>query len=149
MEELSMKKRHYILLLLLLCVVFTACGKGRTDLPSAALKAEMQAAWLQQTGRELPWDGATGCYGIYDGAVVYLSEGQADMIDEKMVAGYKFAWPSTFTIRVYKAGEFLTLEEAYEAGILTEKQVGEIAKYHDEYLSVRTNWGDWRPWKDE
>lgn len=148
-----MKKYVYFLLLAVLFTSFIGCAnKGSAELSaeaktglSAEVKAEMEAAWLKQNGRELPWNGEDGYYGVYNGAVVYLESGPLTAVTEKEVAGETFVWPRSFVIYVYKDGEFYDLETAYENGLLTKKNIKSIAKRHDEYLSERTNRGDYRP----
>ena len=140
-----MKKCCWLLLLVLVCAVFIGCGSAESTQLPASVKAEMDAAWLKKEGKNLPWDGESGYYGTYDGAVVYIEEGQLTAITEKVVADQKFVWPSSFTINVYKDGVFYDLEGAYAQGILTQKNIERIAKLHDEYLSEKTNWGDQRP----
>lgn len=50
------------------------------------------------------------------------------------VAGYMFEWSSDFDFRVYRDGEVCTLEDAYEKGWLTKKQIEAIhAKNHGCY----------------
>ena len=128
-----------------LFTTFIGCGnKGSAELSteaktglSAEVQAEMEAAWLEREGRELPWNGETGYYGTYNGAVVYISFGHATMVVEKEVAGETFVWPRSFVIYAYKDGEFYDLETAYEKGVLTKKNIKSIAKRHDEYLAER------------
>lgn len=140
-----MKKYVYFLLLAVLFTSFIGCAnkesaelstEAKTGL-SAEVQAEMEAAWLKQNGRELPWNGENGYYGTYDSAVVYLDVGLLPAVTEKVIAGESFVWPRTFEIRVYKDGEFYKLETAYEKGILTKKDIKSIAKRHDECLAER------------
>ena len=55
------------------------------------------------------------------------------------VAGYIFEWDSPIDLYVYYHGKYeslsyvYTLQTAYENGLLTEKQIGEIYKRHIEY----------------
>ena len=55
------------------------------------------------------------------------------------VAGYIFEWDSPIDLYVYYHGKYeslsyvYTLQTAYEKGLLTEKQIGEIYKRHNEY----------------
>lgn len=140
-----MKKYIYFLLLTVLFTMLIGCENKESAGLSAEVKAEMEAAWLKQNGRELPWNGEDGYYGTYNGAVVYIDGGQLTVITKIEVAGEEFSWPSSFTIYAYKDGWFYDLETAYEKGILTEKNIKSIAERHDEYLSVKTNWGDYRP----
>ena len=140
-----MKKYIYFLLLTVLFTMLIGCENKESAGLSAEVKAEMEAAWLKQNGRELPWNGEDGYLGTYNGAVVYIDGGQLTVITKIEVAGEEFSWPSSFTIYAYKDGWFYDLETAYEKGILTEKNIKSIAERHDEYLSVKTNWGDYRP----
>lgn len=132
-----MKKYVYFLLLAVLFTMLMGCGNKESTALSAEMKAEMDAAWLKQNGRKLPWNGEDGYYGTYNGAVVYLESGQLSAVTEKEVAGETFVWPRSFVIYAYKDGEFYDLETAYEKGVLTKKNIKSIAKRHDEYLAER------------
>jgi len=70
-------------------------------------------------------------YGTYDGAAPVIMQGTnidyATEICEETVAGYTFIYPCYNLITVWKDGEFYSLQEAYDLGILTEEQIGQIA----------------------
>jgi len=70
-------------------------------------------------------------YGRF-GDIVFLLMGggglaYADVITTETVAGYTFQYPDSNTIRVWAYGTFVSLEDAYEQGIITKEQIGVIA----------------------
>lgn len=140
-----MKTCHLLLVLGLICLFLVGCGNAGSSELSAEVKAEMDVAWQRQKGEKLQWDGVSGYYGTYGGVVVYIVSGDDGAIGKRVVAGEVFSWPSSFVIYAYKDGDFYDLEMAYEKGVLTKKNIESIAERHDEYLSERTNWGDYRP----
>lgn len=129
-----MRKWYYVLILLLLCVAFIVCGTRSTRFPSAKLKAEIEEAWQKKTGYKLNLDdGCHGYYGTYDGAVVFFGYGATMAVWKINVAGVEFQWNHGANLKVYKEGEFYSLEEAYELGLLTEKNIKSISKYHERF----------------
>lgn len=140
-----MKMRRLLLLLGLICLFLAGCANAGSSELSAEVKEEMDVAWRRQKGEKLQWDGVSGYYGTYGGVVVCIFWGDDGAIGKRVVAGETFSWPSSFEIYAYKDGEFYNLETAYEKGFLTKKNIESIAQRHDEYLSERTNWGDYRP----
>ncbi len=128
-----MKKWYYVLLLLLLCVTFTACGTKSTRFPRA-IKSEIEEAWQKEMGKELNLDyGPYGYYGTYDGAVAFFSYGPTDRMWKISVAGIDFEWGSGANLWVYKEGIFYSLEEAYELKLLTEQNIKLISEYHERF----------------
>ncbi len=62
-------------------------------------------------------------YGILpDGAAVTASP----MMTEETVAEYKFEYGTTTKLSVFVNGKQYSLEKAYEDGVLTKEQIGEI-----------------------
>ena len=79
-------------------------------------------------------------YGEYDGAIPVEIEGAISRYlanKDEIIAGYLFHYNDYNTIRVWKDGQFFTIESAFENGILTEKQVGILAYIHEnnKYIS--------------
>lgn len=80
-------------------------------------------------------------YGIYKGAVPVMigasgmAYGQA--MTEETVAGYTFGYNTTNQINVWKDGAFYDLQEAYDAGILTEH---DIADMHRRTTHIDLGW---------
>jgi len=72
-------------------------------------------------------------YGTYDGAVPVLMRGTkmayAQVVTSETVAGYTFTYSDSNKMEVWKDGEFCSLSEAYDGGILTKEQIGEIREF--------------------
>lgn len=105
-----------------------------TEPLSEAKKREMKDAWRENKEDNLVWD---AYYGTYDGCIVVLDPGNLTAIRSIEVAGYNFIFGNSFTIWVYRNGEFYKLEEAYEAGILIETQIAAIFERHADYLKEK------------
>lgn len=137
-----MKSFRNLFLLFLICSIFMGCGNKNGTAVSAALKAEINEAWQKENGHKLSWDGESGYYGTYQGAVVFLYDGEmaAQAITEITVAGENFIWPNAFVIWVYQDAKFYDLSTAYEMGMLTQENVKSIAERHEDYLYTVTNW---------
>lgn len=72
-------------------------------------------------------------YGTYNGYVMYRNSTGPDMMTVKEIAGYKFVFPSMYTIYAYKDGEFYDLEELLEQGLIDEEAI-RIA--HEHYTQI-------------
>ena len=118
-----MKKWHYILILLLLCGVFFSC---KSESVSFEFPDDVKST-LKEDGfyREDYY-----YYGTYDGAVVCFDTGMGDISFEVKVAGVEIYWPTFSNMFVYKEKKIYTLEEAYNLGFLTEKDIQSILQYH-------------------
>ena len=126
-----MKKKYYIVILLLFCGVLIAFGiKANSFKFPKAVKAEIEEAWLFAYEREIDLD-YREYYGTYSGAVVFFGEGQTDGFWRISVAGVEFKWTSGANITVYKEGRFYSLEKAYEEGLLTEGNIKSISRRHE------------------
>lgn len=72
-------------------------------------------------------------YGEYDGAVLVLLTGgyivNLEEIDET-IAGCKFHYNDGHRISVWKDGFFYSIREAYNSGLLDEKQIATVSNLH-------------------
>lgn len=104
-------------------------------------KEDIRELILDKYGDIVRWGYVNPYYGtIYDYSVVIvhpreMSDGEA-WVQE--IAGYPFEWDSPVGLYVYHHDRYnlsyvYTLQEAYEKGLLTEKQIGEIYERHNEY----------------
>ena len=76
-----------------------------------------------------------GCHG--DSLVIYTQQGQRGYgYAEFLVGGITFFRTQSFSILVFRDGEWLDIGEAYNSGWLTWWQVRSIADFH------RETWGD-------
>ena len=118
-----MKKWHYILVLLLFSCVLFSC---KSNSISFEFPKEVQSM-LKEDGFYL---GDYYYYGDYDGAVVCFAFGIATEVFHTNVAGVDFWWSTNAKLLVYKEKKLYSLEEAYDLGFLTEKNVKSVLKYH-------------------
>ena len=126
-----MKKKYYIVIILLLCGILIALGIKSTNFKfPRAVKSEIEEAWLFAYEREIDLD-YREYYGTYNGAEVFFGEGQTDAVWHISVAGVDFKWPGGASITVYKEGCFYSLEKAYEDGMLTERNIKSISRRHE------------------
>lgn len=132
-----MMKRKFQFLRQILCVILVflslaalcGCRQGTAIPLSGAKEMEILKAWEEKTGRGLSLGGWV-YYGTYGDCVVFFQATQAQAKTEKNIAGQEFIYGSTFILHVYRNGEFMDLEQAYEKWYITRSQVKEIAKYH-------------------
>ena len=138
--------RKYQILQRTLCVILavlslaTLCGcQPAPPTPlSGAKQMEISAAWEEKTGHDLSW-GRCVYYGTYRNCVVWFQSGQAQAVTRKTIAGREFIHEVGFGIHVYRNGEFMYLEDAYENGYISKSQVKKIWKYHK---SLNEKWYD-------
>lgn len=136
-----MKKRYYLLILLLLVAILAIYLSQRVTPLSDELKAEVGKAYRAEHKVALTWDddsfgwsGMARYYGTYGDAVVYAFDANTCDVTNLEVAGEDFWWPQGFSIWVYHDGEIMRLEEAYEQEILTKRNVKKIARIHARYV---------------
>lgn len=104
-------------------------------------KQEINDAWKAKYGHGLSWGGSGGCiyYGTYGDCIVFFEQGQLTTMTTINIAGQEFIYGWSFLLRVYRNGEFMELEQAYEDGYITKSQIKELAKYHK---SLNEKWYD-------
>ena len=79
-------------------------------------------------------------YGTYNGAVAVKIHGPFSYSDVEMfeeVAGSVFYYPYTNFIKIWKDGEFFSVNEAYEKGYLTKNDVAVIARSYTSGASIK------------
>ncbi len=90
-------------------------------------------ASYEQYGIEM---GIDAYYGTYNGKDVFLHMSWGWAETEIEVAGCVFWEAATFEIFVFDNGEFIILQDAYERGLLTAEQIGDIAALHAEGITL-------------
>ena len=98
------------------------------------LRMALIADWpAEQFGGHLWGHESMEYYGTHKDCVVFFYQEdyswpyQHHSID---IAGSHFSFENDARIYVYRAGEFLELDEAYEQGWLNKRQIRSIAQYH-------------------
>lgn len=76
-------------------------------------------------------------YGTYHDCVVLFSNGQLAAETEIEVAGYVIVNGSSFILTVYKDGHLYDIKEAYDLGLITQEDVGMIARVHEQYKEYK------------
>ncbi len=79
-------------------------------------------------------------YGKFGDCVVLVVEGSLAVYGEFKIAEYVFAYGNSATMYAYKDGEMKYLEEAYEAGWLTEADIGKVYERYKEYQVFEDKW---------
>lgn len=80
--------------------------------------------------RRLP-DGFELYLSLFERTGFFLFYGKLEVELTKQVADSEFTYSSSFVIWIYHDGEFCTIEEAWEQGLLTKEQVALMAEYHE------------------
>ena len=79
----------------------------------------------------------THCFGIYNGsAALWIDCNEFEyyqMIWEDIVAEYTFSYNDSQQIWIWNEGKFYTVTEAYDNGLLTEDDVGEICTNYENW----------------
>ena len=74
-------------------------------------------------------------YGSYGNSIIiFYKKGNIGQSHTIEVAGETFDYYNRFEIYVYNEGVFYTIKEAYEKGILSKENIGNIAEYHKGFL---------------
>ena len=92
-------------------------------------------------GKFVRWNYVDPYYGTINGCIIMIAHPFGESSAEpwqQTIAGYSFEWDSPIDLFVYQptstySGDLCTLQEAYQKGWLTEKQIGKIHKRHLEY----------------
>lgn len=117
---------------ILVCLLLVAMPVGVLAETAAdeAMRQEMSDAWLTLYGKPINWDGTAKYYGtVADYGIFFdLTPTTAEMTIT--VAGYGFQYISGFQIYVYGDGAFHLLQDAFETGLLTAEDVGQIYNIH-------------------
>ncbi len=122
--------------------------RGKLTLPNLSEdeKAFYQAVWqvhgdwICQTHKELTInDLSVELYMRFDEALVGYYYGEASQfvtaapaITVETVAGYKFIYGNTLTMSVYTDSKRYSMEQAYDQGLLTKEEIGQIWTKHAE-----------------
>lgn len=78
-----------------------------------------------------PWS-IEYCYGIYNGCVaVMFSLPGTGLLRDVEIAGSVFRYRSSISIDVWNNGEFISVEDAYNRGLLTQEDIAQIADVHN------------------
>ena len=104
-----------------------------------------ERAYITRTYEEFshyyPCQGFNCIYKKETDVVVFCKHGNMTWYAEMTVAGYLFKLPSMEEIWVYKNKEFYSLSQAYELGILNEKDIKELSEIHHEHLYGENRFG--------
>lgn len=99
-------------------------------------KEELTASLIEKYGREFIWDNACQYTGTINGfdlcMIVNFGLTVGDMYFTMEVADRTFQWDDPFDIYLHRDGEFCTLKEAYEQGLLKKDHVRQIQEAHNE-----------------
>ena len=132
-------------------LVFTL---GNLEPLSKEKQLEVEEAWKKQKDSELLWCGTVlengkttyedRYYGTFNNGVVifHVAAWNIGVASTVNVAGQKIKFGTGFEIWIcYDNGTFVEIEEAYESGLLSDKNVKDIAEYHEKFEQYRTGRG--------
>ena len=133
---------HLIITLLVVSLLLSGCGpveepvnyvpEGYDEHMPPDLEQTIKKA-MEEEGKVFVFE---KYYGTYGDCVVWFAGGISCAFMTKEIAGYKFIYPSSFTIDVYRNGQILPLEEAYQKRWLSKNQIKLLAEYH----AAATEW---------
>lgn len=146
-----MKKMIPLLLILsLLAGILSGCGSSGV---SGSLRQEIQDAYRSTflspaEAREYEFanedaDTVAGMqyYGTYNGYAVLMNAGMLAIVSSAQIGPYIFQWGSgDLKLYAYKDGEFHDLKDVYEAGYLTDEEIGTVAAAHKDYFAQNHGW---------
>lgn len=132
----------FVLLLSMALFLFSACAP--VVLPPQdvdVLKEQIVADWRKQmhgASKE-----STHYFVTYNGYHIVALMTDTPAFHYETVEGYRFRYASGFNLHVYKQGEFMYLDEAYEKGIISKRAIAEAHRVHVE--QERENLPKWLP----
>lgn len=83
-------------------------------------------------------------YGTYEGydILFYCGSGMLAAISGKTIGKSSFSHPQSFSLLAYKDGEFRSLEEIYDEGLISDESVAKAADTHREYSKIVYSYTD-------
>ena len=81
-------------------------------------------------------------YGTYDGYVMYCKNLAATEYDVQEILGFKFIFPSHHALRAYKDGEFFSLYELTDQGLLGEEAIRIAYEHYTEIRRIQNEYYD-------
>lgn len=93
----------------------------------------LQASWLMYMGHVPNFDSQYGdrYYGTYSGYDIVFQPTMLTVMTTKEIAGVKFTYGSSFVLYAHKDGRFYMLEDIYDQGLITAKEIEKIGKAHN------------------
>ena len=131
-----------VLLLGMLVTILIACrNKGDSSVEIEPLDSELLAE-VKAGCAEMHGNAELLYYGTYNGCVVVRNEGVLQAFREVEVAGITFEFPTISYMIVWKDGECFYLQEAYDQGLLTKKQLQIISTIQNEKRYIELKQGE-------
>ena len=140
-----MKKVCWLLILVLVIGYFVGCQEA----PAAQrpienedgtladwMKAEISHLQYEQVGYSSGWFDETGrmmdiyYYGTEDGYVFLFNYGMGQMSSSKRIGEHTFSCVMEFALYAYKDGQFSSVEDLYNEGIISDECLAEIFRAH-------------------
>lgn len=133
-----MKKIKFIamaLMLVMMPVMLTACGKGGGDLDSK-IEAQIRQDFFDQFNTQMD---IFRNYGTYNNYIAFLSVGDSGAVSTVItnfkLAGTIFKYSNECSFYLWKDGHLISMADAYWQGLITDEDVAEIGRHHFEYVS--------------
>ena len=143
-----MRKTCWLLVFVLLLGCFAGCQSVGLQARSIENADGTLSDWMrkeieqkiaeQYDGSTVTWQdsanyGSVRYYGVHDGfVIIYLYVGGIDTPITKTIGGRTFRSGGPFHLLLYKGGEFVQLEDAYEQNIVDDEVVATIKAKHME-----------------
>lgn len=137
-----MKKAISLLLVTVFLFGLVGCGLGSNAAePTLSAEDQMKQDYLDQLQRDHDYtleDVKIDSYGVYNGCHVAFVEtldlAYSTALTFDYLGEYTFKYPTSRKLTAYKDGQFMGLEDAYEAGWLTMEDVSQVfEKYRERY----------------
>ena len=140
-----------LLLFLLVALMLTSCARETdytTETDEAGYPNETLLARIEEDFSNLQYENGANreidgpfkvayCYGMYRDCVPVMFSGMAsaDVLWDDVVAEIVFHYTDGRSIEVWKNGDFYSLQEAYDEGLLTKEHLQSIADIQNEWYT--------------
>ena len=129
------EKILWVLMLAITVCMLASCAafRGEAELMDRIAK-DYEEYYYQQWGFRTSFE-VEYCYGTYDDCVFVMMIGEGISTSQANrdveVGGVMFHYRDGNYIEVWKDGEFYSLEEAYEQGLISDADLTEVADIHN------------------
>ena len=139
MFSVSKCKKHvtFWCIALILLMIFSALVSCEQDLddmdyPDEKRLEDIEKQYQAEVNDEMH---IAHCFGVYNGCVLIMFEGGfwPSMGTTLEIEDFKFYFPTPNVMQVWRAGDFLPLDEAYNEGWLTHENIADIHKQYQDY----------------
>lgn len=127
-----MKKKKFLIGLLFIALLLFSASIYRQARISPLAKREISVS-AEAQGLFIDWD-VCRYYGTYDGCIILMVPSPMMAIGNVSVGPYTFQHSTLFQLYAYHDGLFVSLEDAYTDGLLSDRQIVKIYQRHLYYV---------------